>query len=322
MQKNKLLPKALFPRLFHKVKKALPKADFSQPPFGKPSQTKGLQGLAKLCFARRLAKKREKFPQGLPRGRFSQTFSQKVFCNSKRLLPGIFAIGLAAWIEADKALAIADLHLGIEEEFNKKGVFLPRFNFNKIKKHLEKKVFPVVSPELIIVNGDLKHEFGTVSEQEWREVIDMLRFLQSKCKRLVLVQGNHDTVLGPIAKWEKLSIEKDGILLPKSKAFATHGEKIPESNEFKKAKIILIGHEHPAIAIREQYKQEQFKCFLVGKFRGKNLIVQPSMNSTAIGTEVRGKKLLSPFLQQPLGNFKVFAVADKVYNFGKLSQLE
>src|SRR3989344_4411854 len=98
------------------------------------------------------------------------------------LLPGFFAKGLALWMEADKALVIADLHLGIEEMFNRQGMMLPRFNFSEIRKHLEKKVFPGTKPELIVINGDLKHEFGVVSEQEWSEVIDMLRFLQKHCK--------------------------------------------------------------------------------------------------------------------------------------------
>jgi metallophosphoesterase superfamily enzyme len=56
-----------------------------------------------------------------------------------RLIPGFFAKGLALWIEKDKALVVADLHLGIEEEFNKKGMLLPRFNFKAIKNHLAKR---------------------------------------------------------------------------------------------------------------------------------------------------------------------------------------
>ncbi|MDP2974315.1 MAG: metallophosphoesterase [Candidatus Diapherotrites archaeon] len=238
-----------------------------------------------------------------------------------KLLPGIEVIGLAVWIEPDKALVIADLHLGIEEMLNRQGVMLPRFNFRQTKKTLEK-IFQKVKPETIIINGDLKHEFGSISEQEWSEVIDMLRSLQQHCKKIVLIKGNHDTILGPIAKWENLKIENEGVFLKKSSAFVTHGETIPKSALFKKAKTVVIGHEHPAITIREQYKREQFKCFLVGKFKGKNLIVQPSMNTVSIGTDVRKQQLLSPFLQQSLGSFKVFAVADKVYDFGKLGELQ
>lgn len=239
-----------------------------------------------------------------------------------RLLPGIFALGKGLWLEKDNAFVIADLHLGIEFMFNKQGVMLPRSNFKEIKKHLLEYVFPFTKPALVIINGDLKHEFGTVSEQEWSEVIDILRFLQGFCKKLVLVRGNHDTILGPIAKWENLKIEKEGILLRKSNVFVTHGEVIPKSAAFKKAKTVVIGHEHPAVTIREQYKSEQFKCFLVGKFQGKRLIAMPSMNTVAIGADVRKEELLSPFLQQPLGNFKVFAAADKLYDFGKLGKLD
>ncbi|MBN2066865.1 MAG: metallophosphoesterase [Candidatus Diapherotrites archaeon] len=238
------------------------------------------------------------------------------------LSKGIFALAEAAWVEADKALVIADLHLGIEEMLNRQGVMLPRFNFAQIKRRLEKRAFSRVKPELIVINGDLKHEFGSISEQEWSEVIDMLRFLQQHCSRIVLVKGNHDTILGPIAKWENIKIEEEGILLEKSRVFATHGSAIPKAGQYRKAKTVLIGHEHCAVTIREQYKQEQFKCFLVGKFNGKNLIAMPSMNTVSIGTDVRREQLLSPFLQQPLGRFRVFAVADKTYNFGKLPGLD
>jgi len=238
-----------------------------------------------------------------------------------KLAKDIYALKTGLWIQPDKALVIADLHLGIEEMLNRQGVMLPRFNFRETKKTIEK-IFTKVKPETIIINGDLKHEFGSISEQEWSEVIDMLRFLQQNCKKIVLIKGNHDTILGPIAKWENVKIGEEGVFLRKSGVFVTHGEQIPKSAGFKKAKTIIIGHEHPAITIREQYKREQFKCFLVGKFKGKNLIVQPSMNTVSIGTDVRRQQLLSPFLQQSLGGFKVFAVADKVYDFGKLQELD
>jgi len=238
------------------------------------------------------------------------------------ILPGISAFGLALWVEKNKALVIGDLHLGIEEMFNKKGVMVPRFNFLAIKKHLLDRVFSKAKPKIIVINGDLKHEFGTVSGQEWSETIDMLRFLQRHCKRLVLVKGNHDTILGPIAKWENLKIEKEGILLPKSRVFVTHGEKVPKGEGFKKAKTVVIGHEHPSVKIRDRHKEEKFKCFLAGKFKEKKLVVMPSLNFVSIGSDVRSNETMSPFLENGVKNFNVFAVADKIYNFGKLKDLD
>jgi len=238
------------------------------------------------------------------------------------LLPGLFAFGLGLWVENDRALVIADLHLGIEEMFSSQGILVPRFNFLAIKKHLGERVFPKVKPETIVINGDLKHEFGTISGQEWSEVIEMLRFLQKHCKRIVLIRGNHDTILGPIAKWENLSIEREGLLLEKSLVFVTHGEEIPKSAAFKKAKTVVVGHEHPALTIRDKHRAEQFKCFLAGRFGSKSLVVMPSINHFSIGTDAREGNTLGPFLKKGFGKFRVFAVADKVYDFGPLENLD
>ncbi len=238
------------------------------------------------------------------------------------LLPGIFALDLGLWAAEDKALVIADLHLGIEEMYNRQGILLPRHNFADIKKRLERKIFPKAKPAVIVINGDLKHEFGSISEQEWQEVTGMLRLLQRKCKKIVLVRGNHDKILGPIAKWEGIEIKDGGVLLPKSGVFVTHGELIPKSGLFRQAHTVVIGHEHPAVTIKEQYKHEQFKCFLVGRFKLKRLIVQPSMSAVSLGTDVLEEGTLSPFLKEGMEKFKVYAVADKVYSFGELRELE
>ena len=93
-------------------------------------------------------------------------------------------------------------------------------------------------------------------------------------------------------------------------------------DEIKNSKLIIMGHEHPAIGLKEKAKYEVFKCFLVGKFRNNTLIVLPSFNNLTIGTDVLRQKLLSPFLQDNLRNFSAFIVEDnKVLDFGKLKNL-
>ena len=75
-----------------------------------------------------------------------------------------------------KTLVIADLHIGYEEALNKQGVLVPRRQFELTVERL-KKLLEKTKPTRIIVLGDLKHEFGTISRQEWREslrVLDML----------------------------------------------------------------------------------------------------------------------------------------------------
>ncbi|MFH1587265.1 MAG: metallophosphoesterase [Candidatus Diapherotrites archaeon] len=240
------------------------------------------------------------------------------------IIPGWEIVDLSLYSQKRKLLAIADLHLGYEGMMNKEGVLLPRFNFKEIQKRLRERVFSVLKKggkgiEFILINGDLKHEFGTISEQEWNEVIDLLRFLQKYCKKIILVKGNHDSILGPIAKWEGIEI-LDEFFLGEGKLLFLHGNKT-EPGKIDSAKTIVIAHEHPAVSISEGAKHELFKCFLRGKWKGKTLVVMPSLNAISIGADITREKRLSPFLKQDLQEFEVWVVEDRPYFFGKLKEL-
>ena len=90
----------------------------------------------------------------------------------EQILPRAKIVDLALHLEEENYLVIADLHLGYEEMLNKQGVLMPRINFRDIKERLERRVFSKLKKlDKIIINGDLKHEFGTISEQEWSEVL-------------------------------------------------------------------------------------------------------------------------------------------------------
>ena len=229
------------------------------------------------------------------------------------IIKGIEIIDLCLYVKKEKILILADTHIGYEESLNKQGVLIPRFGFMEIIKRLEKVFKKVKGIDKIIINGDVKHEFGTISEQEWRHTLQLLDFLGRKCNEVVLIKGNHDTILGPIAEKRKVKVVdsykiRDILII--------HGNLVPE---LKGVKTIIIGHEHPAINIKDGIRTELFKCFLKGKFKRKILIVQPSFNLVAEGSDVLKGKLLSPFLQQNLDNFECFIVGDKVYSFGKLN---
>ncbi len=233
------------------------------------------------------------------------------------ILKDIEIIDLALFLKKQKILVLADLHIGFEESLNKQGILVPRFQFQDLVKRLEN-ILKQVKPKLIIINGDLKHEFGQISETEWRQTLKILDFLTKKAG-IILLKGNHDKILGPIAEKRKLEI-KDYYKV--DDMYICHGNIIPEDVDFKKSKTVIIGHEHPAIGIREYPRVERFKCFLLGKYKNKKLIVQPSLNLVTEGTDLLSEKLLSPFLHQNLDNFEVFIIQDKVYNFGKLSKLK
>ncbi|MCK4669837.1 MAG: metallophosphoesterase [Nanoarchaeota archaeon] len=227
-------------------------------------------------------------------------------------------------LKIDNILIFADFHVGYEEALNKQGILVPRFQFQDTMDRLDK-VFESVKGEVgtIIINGDLKHEFGTISETEWRQALKIFDYLAERCKNIILIKGNHDTVLGPIAEKRNLEIAEFVVI---DDVLVCHGHKIDkdleEAIENKNIKTIIIGHEHPAVSLREAVRSEKVKCYLLGKYKKKTLVVQPSFNLVTEGTDIARERLLSPFLKQDLSNFNVFVVSDKVYEFGMIKDLE
>lgn len=244
----------------------------------------------------------------------------------------IAIIDLALYVKG--VLIISDTHIGYEEALNKQGVFVPRFQFKEIIIRLESIFKKLKNKEIktIVINGDVKHEFGRISDQEWRHTLRLLDFLGRYCKEVILVKGNHDKILGPIAEKRKVkvvehyfinnkkSIKKKSSKIKNKKILVIHGDKIPSDDILKKAGVIIIGHEHPAVSVKEGPRVEKFKAFLKGKWKSKTLIVQPSFFPVTEGTNILNEEILSPFLKQNLKKFDVWIVADKVYKFGKLGR--
>ena len=240
------------------------------------------------------------------------------------LLPGIEAAGLALFIKSEKTLVFSDTHLGFEEELKSVGFMLPKFQYKEIKNYLRKVLARIEKKEeieRIIINGDLKHVFGDISRQEWNEVTDLIDFLKSHCKKLILIKGNHDTILAPIA--QKMGVDLvDHVYLKKKGIYITHGHKIDKNKDITAAKTIIIGHGHPALALTDSIRTEKVKCFLVGKWKNKKLIQLPSLNFITEGSDVLYEGTFSPFLEKNAKDFEVYGVEGfTVLEFGKLSSI-
>ena len=222
----------------------------------------------------------------------------------------------------DNNLVFADIHLGYEESQNKQGILMPRVHFKalleRFKKNLEGKKF-----DSIILNGDIKHEFGSISTSEWRNVVRFFDFLAKYTDKIQLIEGNHDPMLHYIAKKRNMDIVNFVVIGDKqiNEKYIFHGDKIPTDEQFKKSKIIIIGHDHPAIGLHKQARVEVYKCFLSGKWKGKKMIVMPSCNLASEGSDILATKPLSPLLKSGYDDFEVYIVSDDVYNFGKVAKL-
>lgn len=223
------------------------------------------------------------------------------------IAPGIHIRDLGLFIKKEKTLVISDLHLGYEESLRTKGILIPMFHFQELKKRL----LPMIKDtKRIVIAGDLKHEFGKISREEWKCTKDLFSLLEGR--ELVIIQGNHDPVLQRLVKNIRILpfVRFNNILI-------CHGDKILK----EKTEIIIIGHEHPALALRDGQRVERFKCFLKGPWKNSTLIVLPSCNILTQGTDIIEEHLHSPYLKSNIYDFEVFLTGKKVYLFGKVREI-
>jgi hypothetical protein len=246
------------------------------------------------------------------------------------IIKGIEIVDLALFLKKDKILILGDLHIGQEEAMNKEGMLIPRFQHKDLIAKT-KKILSSTKPDLIILNGDIKHEFSGISRDEWKKVQEYLDLI-SKNSKVIIIKGNHDNILEPIATKKGLIVQ-DYYL--HDKIMICHGDKILNNEDLKKSKIIIIGHEHPSIGLQERNRVEKYKCFLKGKYKDekskinseKTLIVMPSMNQLTEGTDVLTERLLSPYLKEKNGcakidSFETWIVEnEETFYFGKLKGL-
>jgi uncharacterized protein len=242
----------------------------------------------------------------------------------------------------DCILVLGDLHIGYEEYIAEKGIY-PRVQLKEIIKKLNGIFWNLsmkgVKIKQIIILGDLKHEFGRITEIEWSETLKFLDYLDKKIvksdkkdkgdtkeDRIILVKGNHDNVLGPIAK--KSNVRLVNFYKYKKICFI-HGH-LQNGRCFESSEILILGHLHPAITLSDEYKREKYKCFLVGRWRKKEVYVIPSFSPVSFGyglNSTRDFKHDKEFLVIPSKVLESFDVIiynnkeDKKYNFGKLRAL-
>jgi len=212
-------------------------------------------------------------------------------------------------------LIISDLHLGYEQALNSDGLMVPRFQYKKIVKRL-KQITLRTHASTIVVNGDLKHVFGRITRQEWKEAEDFINFLKDEFRDIILIKGNHDNFTRFIAEKNDLEVEDYSSV---ENYFIIHGDKIPLSKI--KQDTIIIGHEHPSLGLKSGERIEKIKCFLKGRWQSKNIIVMPSFNFISEGSDVLHEKSISPFLDD-ISEFEVLGVENfEILHFGKIKDI-
>ena len=230
--------------------------------------------------------------------------------NSHSLPKGLLMVDLA--ILYKDHLILGDLQLGYEQVASRHGVALPKFQLQDILERLGK-IFRKVTATTLLINGDVKHDFGRILDQEWQEILQFFDFCLRHVQKIIIVKGNHDLLIDPIADKRNIQVVDSYTL---GDALIIHGHKLSKET----APVIIIGHEHPAVSFKEK-PGEKYKCYLVGKWKQSILLVMPSFNPLTEGSDITREKFLSPYLKPGIDQFAVYVVEDKIYPFGKVKDL-
>jgi len=214
----------------------------------------------------------------------------------KKLVEGVYSIddAPAVYIPRYSIIAVADIHLGFEEEMASKGVFLPRIQvkraINVINKCLER-----TSAKTLVIVGDLKHLFEKLGKREARDVQEFLEFISPLFNEVILVRGNHDTFI--YLRLRRYGVEIVDELVIDDLLFI-HGHREPRM----KARILVMGHEHPSIAVKDPLGTvTKLPCYLLAPLKwGGIALVLPAMGLYQSGTSVSTspEAYLSPILRK------------------------
>lgn len=252
-------------------------------------------------------------------------------------------IGTSAYLIDSNDLIIADLHLGIEKSILESGVNLENTNLKlliaNLKEYIDfiKEKYQIKIINKLIINGDLKHNFGKITEYEWQNITEFFKSVEDEFNKLVLIKGNHDNYANQLQAKFDLEV-KDHLVV--NDLLITHGDKI-QNLDYSNIEVIIAGHIHPAITMSNEIRKEKYKLHLYGPASKiaitKNLIskttdsieinpdirilVLASSHYLTIGTDLNAhNEDFCPYLEESVMDYNIFIVEKDVLNFGKLKE--
>ncbi len=242
----------------------------------------------------------------------------------------------ALLIEREKAVIIADLHMGFEFEYVDYGVHVP--SRKDVFERRIRRVMRRSRARTLIVNGDLKHMVAGISFSEWKDVPELVESL-SKEYDVKIVPGNHDGEIEALLPRDVEVLDSRGIVLEDEEGSVGifHGHAWP-SPKVASADCLVMGHVHPVVRIKGKYgfratkpvwargkvDRGRFSQFVGAELKGEaELVIMPAFNDFLGGLVLNGGRVLedrkSPVLKAvELGEFDVYLL-DGTY-LGKINQ--
>ena len=201
------------------------------------------------------------------------------------VLEGVYITNdLCLYMEDERTVAIADLHLGVEGSMAMDGISLPMGQLGIIKKRIDDIILKY-NPKRLIIVGDLKQ---------------FLLFMTQRVE-LVVVKGNHDNYISNILQQYDVELMESYCL---SGVRFVHGHRV-EDGAGGNCSLTVIGHEHASIKITDNIgARVKLPCYVLyaegegRKEECKKIVVLPAFSPLAGGADIVGReKFLSPILR-------------------------
>jgi putative SbcD/Mre11-related phosphoesterase len=172
-----------------------------------------------------------------------------------------------------RVLVIADLHFGIESDFERKGVHIPSQTHKRFQRALA--CIDEARADLLLLLGDVKHNVPLTSRQEFREMPAIMEAFRARIP-LKVAPGNHD---GGLERFLQ-----EGELLPRRGAaidgvWYLHGHTYPDPA--CAGSLLVVGHHHPMVSLYDEVGCALHdRAYLLGAVDGACLHLDPSREGT------------------------------------------
>lgn len=216
----------------------------------------------------------------------------------------------ALYVESMNAVVVADLHIGMEYEFSIRGTNIPSQTESLIDRC--RRICNESNAETMVILGDLKHTIAVppsgdvreykIAARKERDEVNLFVEEMSGVADLILLKGNHDG-----------GLRADGMKVYGSRGALfggvgmVHGHAWP-SREVMKAELLVMGHVHPAVRMRDGLgysisrpcwvRAPLAKDVLPEKYENANedmeVIIMPAFNPLCGGMAVNTEGIMGP----------------------------
>lgn len=211
--------------------------------------------------------------------------------------PVIADLSGAVFLQDERALLVADLHLEKGSSFAGKGIFLPPYDTRATLRTLSDAIHRL-QPRTVIALGDSFHDLGA-DRRMARADIDTLSALVRSVPDWIWIEGNHDPAPPP---------QFGGSVMPKLEisGLTLRHEPQPGTQPGE-----VGGHLHPCAKVRANGRTVRKRCFVSD---GQRLIL-PSFGAFTGGLNVRDEAYEGLFQSRPdvwmLGRDRIYRVSGR-----------